>query len=257
MKVLLKKINWQDDEKIVLISKHSGYVVLPHVTISVLIILLDFFLMFYFITFGLGGLIIFLVVLGISIGYLFKIMHLWQSNLICLTNQRLIDVQQSKIGKPIIKFVALSKIKNISVDYKSWKQKIFKYGQLKLVIEKLSKPYVIYNHKQPEKILEAINAQIYKSNNPTEDLSDGEVDEAVVVETSQIQTDHNVLEFYSDETALDPPEEKEDTLAFTSKPLDPVENLLDQINSLPVEDQHFIIETLKAQLGNDDETQGN
>ena len=219
--------------------------------VSLIIVLLDFFLMFYFITFGLGGLLLFLAVLLVTIYYLGKIFYLWQSNLICLTDQRVIDVQQAKIAKPIIKFVSLSKIKNISIDFRSLKQKVLRYGQLKLVIEGLPKTYIIFNQSKPDRLLKAINEQIYRMNHDGAD-PDPFIDDDTLSESEPAVTEPEV-ESVDTSILQEPLDHKSESSAvvtdvnFTHKPLDQVETILDQIHDLSPDDQRFILETLKAQ----------
>lgn len=146
-----------DGEKIKATLRHYGITIAPHVGISSLVLLVDFFMMFYLFEQGVLGMIVFFVLFTLVLVYVVRIIFLWQRNQVIITNQRIIDVEQSTLFKRLVSAVPYSKVLNVSASKKGVWQTIFRYGNIYIEISGKPIPFELYNVKQPFSVMKLIN----------------------------------------------------------------------------------------------------
>jgi hypothetical protein len=179
MKSLDKIIGLQADEEIVQVVKHYFLIIVPHLIIGFLILLLDFFLLFYFITLGWWGWIIFSLIIFLVGFYMFRLVFLWNRNLIIVTNKRLIDYERSSFFNQLISDFPYPKIKNITGQRKGFWQTVFGFGDLRIDLTDRNQPFELYNLYQPFKLLELINEKINKRQITTSEAAEEQIGEII------------------------------------------------------------------------------
>lgn len=155
-----KILDFKDGEEIVKSLKHSGLIIVPNILISGLIILIDFFMLFYFFALGFLGSLCFIVILIIGSYYFYRIMFLWKRNLVIITTHRLIDYERSGFFEDLITEIDYHKIKSGIIRKRGVWRKLFKYGDIKLYLHDNPGKFILHNLNKPEQVLETINQQI-------------------------------------------------------------------------------------------------
>ena len=152
---LLDKINLGEGEKILQVVKHWLGLLLPHFIFCFLIIVFDFFLMYYLFLQGVLGVIAFAAILAIAIVYAGRLVFLWKRNIMVLTNKRIIDWEQTGFFEQTIQELSYVDIENVEAGHKGLFGKIFKFGNLSFKIKNEEYPFVLYKVKFPVRAAEA------------------------------------------------------------------------------------------------------
>ncbi|MFH0814629.1 MAG: PH domain-containing protein [Candidatus Falkowbacteria bacterium] len=152
---LLDKIKLSEGEKVLHVVKHWFGLLLPHFVFCFLIIIFDFFLMYYLFLQGLWGVIAFAAILIIAIAYTGRLIFLWKRNIMVLTNKRIIDWEQLGFFEQTIQELSYADIENVEAGHKGLLGKMFKFGNLSFKIKNEEYPFVLYKVKFPVRAAEA------------------------------------------------------------------------------------------------------
>lgn len=145
----LKNIKLRSDEKVEHIIFHHSIIIVPHLIVCALILILDFFMMYFLFLQGWWGIALFAAVIGVVAFYIFRLMFLFKHNKLILTNQRVIDVEQATFFEEFISDYSYSEIKKAEAVVKGVGASLFHYGNLKLIIEKEAAPFELYKIPRP------------------------------------------------------------------------------------------------------------
>jgi hypothetical protein len=127
-----KQISLRDDEQIIGIIHHHPVTYLKQIAITIILILLAFFLMFYLVSLGPLGVSFFAAFLLTGIFYGAREFFIWYSNVLMITNQRLIDIDQAGFFSKTVSEVPYDKILDICYSVKGVAQTIFRLGTIKI-----------------------------------------------------------------------------------------------------------------------------
>ncbi|MBI5254249.1 PH domain-containing protein [Candidatus Falkowbacteria bacterium] len=152
---LLDKIKLSEGEKILHVVKHWFGLLLPHFIFCFLIIIFDFFLMYYLFLQGLWGVLAFIAILVVAVGYTGRLIFLWKRNIMVLTNKRIIDWEQLGFFEQTIQELSYVDIENVEAKHKGLFGKMFKFGNLSFKIKNEEYPFVLYKVKFPVRAAEA------------------------------------------------------------------------------------------------------
>lgn len=151
---LLDKIKLSDGEKILQVVKHWFGLLLPHFIFCFLIIVFDFFLMYYLFLQGLWGVIAFIAILVIAIVYTGRLIFLWKRNIMVLTNKRIIDWEQIGFFEQTIQELSYDDVESVEAGHKGLLGKMFNFGNLSFKIKNEEYPFVLYKVKFPVRAAE-------------------------------------------------------------------------------------------------------
>lgn len=127
-----KRISLRTDEELVAVVHHHPITYLKQFSITVFILLFDFFLMFYFFSLGSFGVALFLAVLFTGIFYGGREFYIWYLNVFIITTQRIIDLEQSGFLSRTVSEAPYDKIADISYKVKGFSQTVFNLGTIKI-----------------------------------------------------------------------------------------------------------------------------
>ena len=148
----------RDHEKIEETVYHHLVVFLPHLFISVIILVLDFFLMYYLFLQGWWGAVLFAAVIAAVVFYILRLAFLYKKNRFILTNERVIDCEQVGFFEKFVNEVYLNKVIEAKAMVKGLGAFIFRYGNLKLVLDGELGPIEFYKISNPVRLQNKINA---------------------------------------------------------------------------------------------------
>ena len=160
----IKNLKLRENEKVIETISHHPIVVIPHIVISFLILVLDFFLMYFLFLQGWWGVALFTSVIILVAFYVLRLVFLYRKNCFVLTNQRLIDFEQSGFFEKFVNEFPYSKIKQAKSVVKGIAPTIFKYGNLKLVLGGDVGSFELYKIADPGHWQDLINKQLSGDN---------------------------------------------------------------------------------------------
>src|SRR3989338_3686544 len=95
--LIQKNINLGPEEAIIKISRAAGRTLILGLGLPLIVIVIDFFFLYPLFYRGQAGIIIFFSLLAISSVWLLHRLLRWRLTLLIITNQRLVDIDQSKL----------------------------------------------------------------------------------------------------------------------------------------------------------------
>jgi len=155
-------VELKDDEELILEVRHYFFVFLPHLIIGFLIMVIDFFLLYFLFRQGIWGIVIFVIILAISLFYLFRVVFFWKKNYIIITSRRIIDNDRQGFFQKKVSEIPFEKVNNVLYSSKGMWQHLLKYGNIEIQLIGSEKPLIIYNIKDPEDIQKLLNELIEK-----------------------------------------------------------------------------------------------
>jgi uncharacterized membrane protein YdbT with pleckstrin-like domain len=153
-----------ENERIIKVVYHHPEIIAPNLALCFLILLLNFFLMYFFFLQGLWGMIVFFVALALVGFYVFRLFFLYRTNKFILTNRRLVDFEQTGLFKKNITSLDYVKIDGVEVVVRGVLANIFKYGNLRLIIKNNGRPLELYKIAHPLAVQQIINDNLGKKN---------------------------------------------------------------------------------------------
>jgi Ca2+/Na+ antiporter len=178
----LKGIKFNEGEKAQRVVRHHHIIVAPHLVISFLILVLDFFMMFYLFLQGTWGIILFFAVMVVVAFYVFRLFFLYNKNKFVITDERIIDVEQSSFFEKFINEVKYDDISEVIVK-RSLIGKIFKFGNLIIKQKNDIAPYEMYKIPNVENVKKLIEDNL----DPVAVASDEKGPDAIELIESEIE----------------------------------------------------------------------
>lgn len=141
-----------EKEEIVRIVRRAGITLLPSIGSGAVLILLDFFLIAWWFQFRTWGPIGFTLVLVLAVGLGLRGWYIWAMNILAITNQRVIDMNQYGLFQRTVAEATYDKIQDVRYTVKGVWQTIFKFGSIEiqtagtaatLQLNNISEPFVI------------------------------------------------------------------------------------------------------------------
>ncbi len=122
----------KDGEKVSFIVRRHPITLAPGLILALVLIVLPFFLMFPMFSWGVFGLVLFVVSVVIGISVAIRTLLVWDSDVLILTNIRLIDVDQKGIFTRLVTEALLDKIQDVSWSKVGIIESIFRIGTVKV-----------------------------------------------------------------------------------------------------------------------------
>jgi len=148
----MEKLDLKQNEVVVKEIFHHPMIVIPHLIISFLILVLDFFLMYWLFLHGWWGVALFVSVILIIIFYVFRLLFLYRRNNFIITNERLIDFEQPSFFERIKNELPLCKIKSVEAKKRGLLATIFNFGNLVIYIHDYVAPLELYKISHPDDV---------------------------------------------------------------------------------------------------------
>jgi hypothetical protein len=149
-KYFAKKINLHVNEELVAILHHHPITYAKQIAVTAVLILGSFFFMFLLFSLGEIGVALFCALLLTGVIYGCREFYIWYANVCVVTNQRLVDIDQSGIFQKTVSDIDFGKIVDISYSVKGVRQTIFNIGSIK--VQASGATLLLKNIKEPGKV---------------------------------------------------------------------------------------------------------
>lgn len=223
------KLQLEENEKIVRVVYHHPEIIIPNLVICALILLTDFFLMYFLFLQGVPGIIIFSVIILVVCFYLFRLVFLYKTNKFILTSKRLLDLEQTGFFELRINSIPYKKISSVEVIMKGLGSSLFKYGNLKIKFGKPRQVIELYKISHPVLVQSLLNEHL---SNPERDL---------VSEEEEVPNEVDQLEKKS------AGEEKNEPAK-----LHKITKILEEVESLSTKEKENLLAVLEEELSEDE-----
>jgi len=147
----------KDEEAVRAMVRRHVVTLLKPLFVALILIVAPFFFLFPLFSLGIAGVIIFglLIIAGALLA--FRAFFLWDSNLLILTNMRVIDVDQNGFFSRNVSEAALSVIQDVSWSKKGFWQTLFRMGVVKIQTAGATAVLEVQDVGRPERVHELIN----------------------------------------------------------------------------------------------------
>lgn len=156
----IKGFSLRENEQLLRVVRHAPSVIFPHLLVSFLILIFDFFLMYYLFLQGWWGAALFGAVVVVVLFYVLRVLFLFRANRFIITNQRLVDVEQVGVFEKFINEFPWSKVVEAKAIVKGVGPTVFHYGDIRLTLRADSGPYELYKLPGPLELQNFINGLI-------------------------------------------------------------------------------------------------
>jgi len=157
MSNFLKKLNIKEDETVIRVLRRYPLSYLGSIIVAFILIGGPFFFLYLLIQWGKWGMIVFGGILLVGLLYLIRKLVVWRLNVLVITNQRVIDVDQRGFFSRLVSEVKLEQIQDVAYQIKGISQTLFHYGTLIIQPANLSVHFEANSIKNPGKIKDIIN----------------------------------------------------------------------------------------------------
>lgn len=154
---------FHEQEKIDKVVFHHPMIVAPHLAVCVLILLLNFFLMYYLFLQGWWGIAIFCLIIFVVVFYVFRVFFLFRRNKVVITNERIVDFEQISFFERFVNEFSYAKIKEAKAAIRGIGPTLFHYGNLRLFLKEDVGPFELYRIPEPLRLQNKINDYIFKT----------------------------------------------------------------------------------------------
>jgi hypothetical protein len=127
-----KQVSLRPDEEIITVLHHHPITYAKQIAITLAIILLAFFLMFYLFSLGAVGVALFLALLLTGVFYGMREFYIWFMNVFIITNQRIIDIDQTGFFNKTVSEADYEKILDVCYSVKGAGQTLLKLGTINI-----------------------------------------------------------------------------------------------------------------------------
>ncbi|MFC1612453.1 PH domain-containing protein [Patescibacteria group bacterium] len=153
---MFKSVKLKDGEKILLVVRQTPIAFGMSILIGLILFLLPFFLLFPLFSWGKWGMALFFVLLfGAILFALYQFIN-WYFNCGIITNQRVIDIDQTGLTDRVVSEVPYYKIDDVSYNIKGVRQSLFRYGNVVIAIRGYRSSVTLRNIHRPWLVQELI-----------------------------------------------------------------------------------------------------
>lgn len=164
--------NLKDGEEVIrFVRRYAGSMALPFGGVAILV-LAPFFLLFPLLRWGLPGVAVLFALVFIGLLVLVRTILLFTLNVLIITNQRLIDVDQRGFFHRVVSESTYDKIQDVSFSMKGLLQTLFRYGDVHIQTAGAQANLEVRNVRDPEKVQELIvklQAELQRQNSGSTD----------------------------------------------------------------------------------------
>ncbi|MFA6446788.1 MAG: PH domain-containing protein [Patescibacteria group bacterium] len=150
-------IQLKEEESVKALARRHIITIIPSLFLSMVLIVLPFFFMFPLFGWGTPGIIIFGVLILAGAFVAFRTLFMWDEDVLILTNQRVIDVDQKGLFSRKVTEMSLSSVQDVSWKRHGFLQTIFRMGSINIqsaaATSSIEGTYVA----RPEKLQDLIN----------------------------------------------------------------------------------------------------
>ena len=147
----------KDDERIRTITRRHVITLFPGLGLALLFIVIPFFLLFPLFSWGMPGVILFFASLMLGLGIAFRVLLVWDSDVLIVTSLRLVDVDQRGLFTRIVTEAPLSTIQDVSWSKRGIIETVFGLGTVRVQTAAATASLEAQRIPRPQVIHELIN----------------------------------------------------------------------------------------------------
>ena len=145
-----------EKEEIVRVVRRAGITLVPSIGFGAFLILLDFFLIAWWFQFRTWGPVGFTAVLVLAFGLGARGWYIWSKNILAITNQRVIDMNQHGMFQRTVAETTYDKIQDVRYTIKGVWQTMFRFGAIVIQTAGNATTLELTNIKNPLEIQQEI-----------------------------------------------------------------------------------------------------
>jgi membrane protein YdbS with pleckstrin-like domain len=147
----------KDDEQIKAILRRHSVTLVPPLFLATFLIVLPFFLLFPLFAWGIVGIILFFASVLIGICLAIRTLVLWDSDVLIISNLRLVEVDQKGLLTRSVSEAALKNVQDVSWARHGMSETIFRMGTVKISTAGNAATIDAIRISRPEAVSELIN----------------------------------------------------------------------------------------------------
>jgi len=147
----------KDDERVKTVTRRHIITLFPGLSVSLVLIVLPFFLLFPLFGWAILGVVIFFLSLVLGLGIAMRALLLWDSDVLVVTTLRLVDVDQRGLFTRIVSEAPLSAIQDVSWAKKGIVETLLGIGSIKIQTTNATTTVEARRISHPQRIHELIN----------------------------------------------------------------------------------------------------
>lgn len=147
----------KDGEQVKAFARRHAITLFPGLFLALLFIVLPFFLLFPLFSLGVPGLILFGITLLGGMLLTIRTLLLWDSDVLLITNYRVVDVDQRGFFSRIVSEAPLSTIQDVSWEKKGLLETVFRMGNVKIQTASTGVTICANQISHPHELHELIN----------------------------------------------------------------------------------------------------
>lgn len=129
--------------------------------IGAILYLAGLFFMYPLLQFGAWGILAFLAVFTLTLGYIFRRIYLWYYEVFIITDQRCIDIQRPGLLSRQVREIPWSSVADIVFSQRGLFATLFKYGTVTLMLEN-QQAIALQHIYQPDKLRDILAEYVEK-----------------------------------------------------------------------------------------------
>lgn len=122
----------KDDESVKTLARRHIVTLLPRLFLALIFLVLPFFFLFPLFSLGPLGVVLFIVLFGCGAVLAVRSMLLWDSDVLIITNRRVVDVDQRGVFTRMVSEAPLGSIQDVSWMAKGFLESLFHMGTLRI-----------------------------------------------------------------------------------------------------------------------------
>lgn len=141
-------VQLKEGERVQRIVRRHLVTLLPSLILGAVFIILPFFFLFYLLHGGAFGIIAFVLSVAFGLFLALRAMHIWDADVLVITTQRLVDVDQHGIWARMVAEVPLDAIQEVRWERAGMKEALFRMGTVRIMTavppSELVTPFVLH-----------------------------------------------------------------------------------------------------------------
>ena len=149
-------VQLQEQEHVERIVRRHPVTLVPSLFLSAVLIIIPFFFLFHLLKAGVFGVLCFVIFVAVGVFIAMRVMHIWDADVVILTNRRVVDVDQHGLWARVVSEVSWQDIQEVRWERRGMIDVLCRMGMLRFYANvppsELSVPHVSH----PETVLSLI-----------------------------------------------------------------------------------------------------
>lgn len=140
------------EEQIEAIVRKHTMTLVPRLLLAGLLIIVPFFFLFSLLRGGVFGILVFVILIAVGLFLALRTMHIWDADVLLVTNKRVIDVDQHGLWARVVAEVPLTHIQDVRWERAGFMETLFRMGTVRLLTSAATTQIVVPRIAHPERL---------------------------------------------------------------------------------------------------------